>query len=89
MLGEAVEMMDAAEETLDGEVIDPSADWAEAIKAYFSTLPAEQKKAGVALLRGAGYLPEEKITAAKMYGVLAEALGPRSVELDVVLAELA
>lgn len=89
MLGEAVEMMDAAEETLDGEVIDPSADWAEAIKAHFSTLPAEQKKAAVALLRGAGYLPEEKITAAKMYELLAEALGPRSVELDVVLAELA
>lgn len=89
MVVAAVTTMDAAEETLSGEVIDSSADWAEAIKAYFSTLPAEQKKAAVALLRGAGYLPEEKITAAKMYGVLAEALGPRSVELDIVLGELA
>ena len=89
MVAEAVATMDAAEETLSGEVIDDSAAWAAAIKKHFSTLPAEQKKAAVALLRGAGYLPEEKITAAKMYELLADSLGPRSIEFDVVLDELA
>jgi len=89
MVAEAVSTMDAAEETLSGEVIDDSAVWVAAIKKHFSALPAEQKKAAVALLRGAGYLPEEKITAAKMYELLADALGPRSIEFDVVLDELA
>jgi len=89
MVAEAVATMDAAEETLSGEVIDDSAVWVAAIKKHFSALPAEQKKAAVALLRGAGYLPEEKITAAKMYELLADALGPRSIEFDVVLDELA
>ena len=89
MVAEAVATMDAAEETLSGEVIDDSAAWVAAIKKHFSALPAEQKKAAVALLRGAGYLPEEKITAAKMYELLADALGPRSIEFDVVLDELA
>lgn len=89
MVAEAVATMDAAEETLSGEVIDDSGAWVAAIKKHFSALPAEQKKAAVALLRGAGYLPEEKITAAKMYELLADALGPRSIEFDVVLDELA
>lgn len=89
MITEAVETMDAAEETLDGEVIDQSADWIAAIKQHFSTLPPEQKKAAASLLRGAGYLPEDKMTAAKMYELLADSLGPRSLELDIVLNELA
>jgi hypothetical protein len=89
MVAEAVETMDAAEETLDGEVIDQSADWIAAIKQHFSTLPPEQKKAAASLLRGAGYLPEDKMTAAKMYELLADSLGPRSLELDIVLNELA
>ncbi len=89
MVAEAVETMDAAEETLDGEVIDQSADWIAAIKQHFSSLPPEQKKAAASLLRGAGYLPEDKMTAAKMYELLADALGPRSLELDIVLNELA
>ena len=89
MVAEAVATMDAAEETLSGEVIDDSAACVAAIKKHFSALPAERKKAAVALLRGAGYLPEEKITAAKMYELLADALGPRSIEFDVVLDELA
>lgn len=89
MVAEAVETMDAAEETLDGEVVDQSADWIAAIKQHFSTLPPEQKKAAASLLRGAGYLPEDKMTAAKMYELLADSLGPRSLELDIVLNELA
>lgn len=89
MITEAVETMDAAEETLDGEVIDQSADWIAAIKQHFSTLPPEQKKAAANLLRSAGYLPEDKMTASKMYELLADSLGPRSLELDIVLNELA
>lgn len=89
MVAEAVETMDAAEETLDGEVIDQSADWIAAIKQHFSTLPPEQKKAAVAMLRAGGYLPEEKMTAAKMYELLADVLGARSFEIDLILNELA
>jgi len=88
MVVEAVATMDAAEETLEGEVIDRTPEWAEAIKAFFSKLSTEEKKGAVALLRSGGYLPEKKMTAAEMYGVLAEALGPRSTEVDLVLAEL-
>jgi hypothetical protein len=80
--------MDAAEETLDGEVIDQSADWIAAIKQHFSTLPPEQKKAAVAMLRAGGYLPEDKMTAAKMYELLADLLGARSFEIDLILKDL-
>lgn len=89
MIAEAVATMDAAEETLDGEVIDQSADWIAAIKKHFSSLPTEQKKAAANMLRSAGYLPEDKMTAAKMYEILADALGPRSFEIDIVLNEIA
>ena len=89
MITEAVETMDAAEETLDGEVIDQSADWIAAIKQHFSTLPPEQKKAAVSMLRAGGYLPEEKMTAAKLYELLADVLGARSFEIDLILNELA
>ena len=88
MVAEAVETMDAAEETLDGEVIDQSADWIAAIKQHFSTLPPEQKKAAVAMLRAGGYLPEDKMTAAKMYELLADLLGARSFEIDLILKDL-
>jgi hypothetical protein len=88
MVAEAVETMDAAEETLDGEVIDQSADWIAAIKQHFSTLPPEQKKAAVAMLRAGGYLPEDKMTAAKMYELLADVLGARSFEIDLILKDL-
>ena len=89
MITEAVETMDAAEETLDGEVIDQSADWIAHIKKHFSSLPPEQKKYAANLLRHGGYLPEEKMTATKMYELLADSLGPRSMEIGIVLHELA
>jgi len=88
MIVEAVATMDAAEETLEGEVIDQTPEWAEAIKSYFSSLSTEQKKESVVLLRGGGYLPEKKMTAKEMYVELAGSLGPRSVEVDLVLAEM-
>jgi hypothetical protein len=88
MIAEAIDTMDAAEETLDGEVIDQSAEWVANIKAYFTSLPAEQKKAAVAVLRNGGYLPEDKITASKMYELLADTLGQRSMEIDLILDNL-
>ena len=88
MIVEAIATMDAAEETLDGEVIDPTPGWVEAAKAYFATLPKEQKAEAGKLLKLHGYLPEGKLTQAQVYESLAETLGARCIELDAVLAEL-
>lgn len=88
MIVEAITTMDAAEETLDGEVIDPTPGWVEAAKAYFATLPKEQKAEAGKLLKLHGYLPEGKLTQAQVYESLAETLGARCIELDAVLAEL-
>lgn len=88
MIVEAITTMDAAEETLDGEVVDPTPGWVEAAKAYFATLPKEQKAEAGKLLKLHGYLPEGKLTQAQVYESLAETLGARCVELDAVLAEL-
>lgn len=88
MIVEAITTMDAAEETLDGEVIDPTPGWVEAAKTYFATLPKEQKAEAGKLLKLHGYLPEGKLTQAQVYESLAETLGARCIELDAVLAEL-
>ena len=89
MIVEAITTMDAAEETLDGEVIDPTPGWIEAAKAYFATLPKEQKAEAGKLLKLHGYLPSGRLTQDEVYEVLAANLGPRCIELDAVLAELA
>lgn len=89
MANEAMATLDAAEETIEGELVDPTLGWEEACKQHFATLDAAGKRDAVALLRNAGYLPEEKMTAKEMYSILADTLGPRCVELDVVLGELA
>lgn len=88
MIVEAITTMDAAEETLEGEVVDPMPGWVEAAKAYFATLPKEQKAEAGKLLKLHGYLPDGKLTQAQVYESLAETLGARCVELDAVLAEL-
>jgi len=87
MITEAVETLDAAEETLEGEVIDHRPVWAAAIKKFFNE-NAEHKIEWVTALRSAGYLSDEKMTAKKVYESLADSLGPRSLELDLVIKEL-
>ena len=84
---ELVETMDAAEETVEGEVIDPTPDYIEAVKKFFAENSA-QKSAYAELLRNYGYLPEGKLTAKKIYDTLADTLGPRCLELDLVIKEL-
>lgn len=88
MVAEAVATMDAAEETLEGEVIDPSADWVDSAKAYFASLDADKKTEAGKLLKIHGYLPEGRLTQGKVYESLAETLGPRCMELDIVIREL-
>lgn len=89
MIVEAVTTMDAAEETLDGEVIDPTSDWIEAAKKFFAALSKEEKVEAGKLLKIHGYLPEGKLTQAQVYEALADTLGIRCLELDIVLTELA
>lgn len=89
MVEEAIATMDAVEETVDGEVIDPQDDWINAAKAFFSTLPKEQKVEFGKLLKLHGYLPEGKLTQAQVYEALADTLGARCNELDIVMQELA
>jgi hypothetical protein len=89
MVQDAISTLDAAEETLTGEVIDPVPGWIEACKAQFAGMGTEEKTTAVTLLREAGYLPEKKMTAKEMFAVLADTLGPRCTELDLVLGELA
>jgi len=89
MVVEAIATMDAAEETLDGEVIDPTPGWVDAAKAFFASLSKEEKVEAGKLLRIHGYLPEGKLTQEQVYESLAETLGVRCVELDIVIKELA
>ena len=84
---ELVSTMDAAEETVEGEVIDPTPDYIEAVKKFFAA-NADNKSAYAELLRNYGYLPEGKLTAKKIYETLADTLGPRCLELDLVMKEL-
>lgn len=84
---ELVATMDAAEETVEGEVIDPTPDYIEAVKKFFAE-NADNKSAYAELLRNYGYLPEGKLTAKKIYETLADTLGPRCLELDIVMKEL-
>lgn len=88
MVGEAIATLDAVEETVDGEVIDPQGDWIAAAKAFFDSLPKEQKVEFGKLLKLHGYLPEGKLTQAQVYEALADTLGPRCNELDLVMKEL-
>lgn len=88
MISEAVETMDASEETLEGELVDPSAGWIDAAKAFFSTITKEQKVEFGKALKIHGYLPEGKLTQAQVYESLADTLGPRCLELDAVMREL-
>jgi hypothetical protein len=89
MIVEAITTMDAAEETLEGEVIDPIPGWVEAAKAFFASLSKDEKLESGKLLRIHGYLPEGKLTQEQVYESLAETLGVRCVELDIVIKELA
>jgi hypothetical protein len=86
-VAEATATMDAAEETLEGEVIDPAPDWVAAARKFFNDNP-NHKTEYAELLRNYGYLPEGKLTAKKIYETLAETLGPRCLELDIVMKEL-
>lgn len=89
MIVEAIATMDAAEETLDGEVIDPTPDWIDAAKRYFLNLDKDQKVEAGKLLKIHGYLPDGKLTQAQVYESLADTLGVRCMELDLVIKELA
>jgi len=88
MIVEAITTMDAAEETLDGEVIDPTPEWIEAAKKFFASLSKEQKVEAGKLLKIHGYLPDGKLTQAEVYDALADTLGVRCLELDIVIKEL-
>ena len=88
MVAEAISTMDAVEETLDGEVIDPAEDWINAAKAFFSALPKEKKVEYGKLLKLHGYLPDGKLTQQQVYEALADTLGARCLELDIVMSEL-
>ena len=88
MVVDAIAMLDAAEETLDGEVIDPTPDWIEAAKTYFASLSTEKKAEYGKLLKLHGYLPEGRLTQDKVYAAMADTLGVRCLELDLVLREL-
>jgi hypothetical protein len=89
MIVEAITTMDAAEETLDGEVIDPTPDWVEAAKKFFAALSKDEKVEAGKLLKIHGYLPDGKLTQAEVYESLADTLGIRCLELDIVMKELA
>jgi hypothetical protein len=89
MVVEAIKTMDAAEETVEGEVIDPTPGWVEAAKAFFASLAKEEKLEAGKLLKIHGYLPEGKLTQEQVYESLAETLGVRCAELDIVIKELA
>jgi len=89
MIVEAITTMDAAEETLDGEVIDPTPDWIEAAKKFFAALSKDEKVEAGKLLKIHGYLPDGKLTQAQVYESLADTLGIRCLELDIVMKELA
>ena len=89
MIVEAITTMDAAEETLDGEVIDPTPDWIEAAKKFFAALSKDEKVEAGKLLKIHGYLPDGKLTQERVYEALADTLGIRCLELDIVLTELA
>ena len=89
MVAEAIETMDAAEETVDGELVDPSEGWIEAAKAFFGSLSKEEKVEFGKALKIHGYLPEGKLTQAQVFEALADTLGPRCAELDIVMQELA
>jgi hypothetical protein len=88
MVSEAMQTMDAYEETLDGEVVDPAEGWIEAAKQYFAGLAKEQKVEFGKALKAHGYLPEGRLTQAQVYEALADTLGPRCLELDIVEREL-
>jgi hypothetical protein len=87
MVTEAIIALDAAEETLDGEVIDYTDTWIEMCKKFF-TDNVEHKAEYAELLQNAGYLPPDKLTAKAVYATLAETLGPRCGELDLLMKEL-
>ena len=88
MVTEAIVALDAAEETLEGEVIDYTDTWIEMCKKFF-TDNVEHKAEYAELLQNAGYLPPDKLTAKAVYATLAETLGPRCGELDLLMKELA
>jgi len=88
MVTEAIVLLDAAEETLEGEVIDYTDTWIEMCKKFF-TDNVEHKAEYAELLQNAGYLPPDKLTAKAVYATLAETLGPRCGELDLLMKELA
>jgi len=88
MVTEAIALLDAAEETLDGEVIDYTDTWIEMCKKFFAD-NVEHKAEYAELLQNAGYLPPDKLTAKAVYATLAETLGPRCGELDLLMKELA
>lgn len=88
MVTEAIIALDAAEETLEGEVIDYTDTWIEMCKKFF-TDNVEHKAEYAGLLQNAGYLPPDKLTAKAVYATLAETLGPRCGELDLLMKELA
>lgn len=88
LVADAITTMDAAEETLDGELVDPGPAWEEAAKAFFAGLPKETKAEYGKLLKLHGYLPDGKLTQQQVYESLAETLGPRCNELDIVMKEL-
>lgn len=87
MVTEAIVLLDAAEETLEGEVIDYTDTWIEMCKKFF-TDNVEHKAEYAELLQNAGYLPPDKLTAKAVYATLAETLGPRCGELDLLMKEL-
>ena len=87
MVAETISTMDAAEETVDGELVDSSQDWIEAAKAFFAANKDHRAEYGK-LLKIHGYLPDGKLTQAQVYEALAETLGPRCLELDAVMREL-
>ncbi len=88
MIVEAITTMDAAEETLDGEVIDPTPEWIEAAKKFFASLSKDEKVEAGKLLKIHGYLPDGKLTQEQVYDALADTLGIRCLELDIVMKEL-
>ena len=87
MVEDAITTMDAAEETVDGELVDPHDGWVEAAKLFFSENKEKRAEYGK-LLRIHGYLPEGKLTQAQLYDHLADVLGPRCNELDILMKEL-
>jgi hypothetical protein len=87
MVDEAIATMDAVEE-IDGQVVDDTPVWIEAVKKFFAE-NSDKKDEYAKLLVLHGYLPEGKLTAKKVYESLADTLGPRCLEMDIVMRELA